>query len=298
MKQRTEILAPATVEVVYRYLAAIFGAAVKDRLIVRSPCVGIKLPRAAPAEVVPATTSEVLAIADSMPPGYRALVLLAAATGVRQGEAFGVVLRNLDLVRGELRVDRQLVLRVHHLPEFAPPKTDASVRTIPLSDGVVEVLLAHLAEYPALDRSPYGSLVFTTATGDAIRRNRFGEMWRRALRQSDVRQDLTFHDLRHYYASLLIRHGESVKVIQRRLGHKTAKETLDTYGHLWPDSDEKTRSAVDGELLRGLIADAGLSRGVPSVTEGARQRPGIPRPGRGLGGVSDRETAGHKGCRW
>ena len=34
------------------------------------------------------------------------------------------------------------------------------------------------------------------------------------------------------------RHGESVKVVQRRLGHKTAKETLDTYGHLWPDSDD------------------------------------------------------------
>jgi len=50
--------------------------------------------------------------------------------------------------------------------------------------------------------------------------------------------------LDHYYASLLIRHGESVKVIQRRLGHKAAKETLDTYGHLWPYSGregEKSR---------------------------------------------------------
>ena len=55
----------------------------------------------------------------------------------------------------------------------------------------------------------------------------------------------TFHDLRHFYASLLIRHGESVKTVQARLGHAGAAETLDTYSHLWPDSDDRTREAVD-----------------------------------------------------
>jgi len=57
-----------------------------------------------------------------------------------------------------------------------------------------------------------------------------------------------FHALRHYYASLLIRHGESVTAVQSRLGHKTAKETLDTYAHLWPDSEDRTRAAVDSVL--------------------------------------------------
>jgi integrase len=54
--------------------------------------------------------------------------------------------------------------------------------------------------------------------------------------------------MRHFYASLLIRHGESVKVVQGRLGHATAAETLDTYSHLWPDSDDTTRAAVDATL--------------------------------------------------
>lgn len=57
-----------------------------------------------------------------------------------------------------------------------------------------------------------------------------------------------FHELRHDYASLLIRHGESVKTVQARLGHTSASETLDTYSHLWPDNDEPTRVAVDGVL--------------------------------------------------
>jgi len=56
------------------------------------------------------------------------------------------------------------------------------------------------------------------------------------------------HTLRHYYASLLIRHGESVKTVQERLGHASAVETLDTYSHLWPDSDDRTREAVDAVI--------------------------------------------------
>lgn len=56
------------------------------------------------------------------------------------------------------------------------------------------------------------------------------------------------HDLRHYLASLLIGSGLDVKVVQHRLVHGSAKTTLDTYGHLWPDSDESARAAVGAVL--------------------------------------------------
>jgi len=58
----------------------------------------------------------------------------------------------------------------------------------------------------------------------------------------------TFHWLRHYYASLPIQYDESVKTVQAPLGHATAAETLDTYGHLWPDSDDRTRQAASTAL--------------------------------------------------
>jgi integrase len=54
-----------------------------------------------------------------------------------------------------------------------------------------------------------------------------------------------YHDLRHYFASLLIASGADVKTVQARLRHASAKTTLDTYGHIWPDRDESTRAAVD-----------------------------------------------------
>lgn len=54
-----------------------------------------------------------------------------------------------------------------------------------------------------------------------------------------------YHELRHFYASVLIRAGESVKVVQKRLGHSSAQMTLDIYAHLWPEDDETTRAALD-----------------------------------------------------
>jgi integrase len=63
-----------------------------------------------------------------------------------------------------------------------------------------------------------------------------------------------YHDLRHYYASLLIASGADVKVVQARLRHASAMTTLDTYGHLWPDSEDATRAAV-AAVWRGRADD-------------------------------------------
>jgi integrase len=80
-------LAPSTIGVVYSFLAGIFRAVVRDRLIVASPCVGIRLPKPEPKRVEPLATEKVEALIDAMPERYRALVILAAGTGLRQGEA-------------------------------------------------------------------------------------------------------------------------------------------------------------------------------------------------------------------
>ena len=61
-----------------------------------------------------------------------------------------------------------------------------------------------------------------------------------------------YHDLRHYFASLPIADGADVKTVQARLRHASAKTTLDTYGHIWPNRDESTRAAVDAVLTAYL----------------------------------------------
>ena len=243
VKGRAEVLAPSTVEVVYRILAAILNAAVDDRPIARSPCAGVRLPRQVNRQVEPPTVEQVEALIDAMPERYSALVVLAAGTGLRQGECFGLSVDRVDFLRRTIRVDRQLVLAGKGQPEFGPPKTAASVRTVPLPDVVGTAIASHLERYSTAG----DGLIFTNESDGSIRRNRFGELWRATVEQTDL-SGLRFHDLRHFYASLLIRHGESVKVVQARLGHASASETLDTYSHLWPDNEERTRAAVDAVL--------------------------------------------------
>ena len=58
----------------------------------------------------------------------------------------------------------------------------------------------------------------------------------------------TPHDLRHYFASVQIRGGQSIKVLQALLGHKSAVETWGTYGHLMGDEDNRSRSVIEDVL--------------------------------------------------
>jgi integrase len=248
VKQLSLDLAPATVGVVHRILAGIFKAAVRDRRIVASPCEGTRLPKVHRQRIEPMTFEAVEALTAAMPERYRALVTLAAGTGLRQGEIFGLTVDRIDFLRRQLTVDRQLVTMPDRAPYLAPPKTQASVRVVPLPQVVVDAVAAHLATWPT------DQFVFNTELGDPIRRTAFSErIWRPALKRAGL-SGVTMHGLRHFYASLLIRHGESVKTVQARLGHASAAETLDTYSHLWPDSDDRTRAAVDSVL--GRVADS------------------------------------------
>jgi len=245
VRDRSEVIGANTLQTVYRYFVAIMRAAVADRVVARTPFDGVKLPKKVLLEVIPPTVDAVRAIEANIEGRYRALVTLTAGTGLRQGEAFGLTVDRVDFLRRTIRVDRQVVLLKRTPPYLGPPKTDASYRTIPLPDVVGTALAAHLKEFPVTH--PEG-LIFTNRNGEMLRRTAFNpQAWQPALKASGL-HGVGFHGLRHFYASLLIRHGESVKVVQKRLGHATAAQTLDTYGHLWSDSDDMTRAAVDSVL--------------------------------------------------
>ena len=77
------------------------------------------------------------------------------------------------------------------------------------------------------------------------------------------RRGRRFHDLRHFYASTLIAANLNPKVIQARLGHATITETMDTYGHLFPDAEDLGRGAIDADL-----------GGTARICDGTRTEPG------------------------
>lgn len=248
VKRMSGAMAPSTVGVAHGVVSSIFKAAVRDRRVMANPCEGTKLPAVVKRKVKPPTTEQVEVLRDRLPDELRALVTFTAGVGARQGEVFAVSrddrLRLLG-VNPIVTIDRQLLTVGGGRTEFGPLKTKASYRQVPLPRVVVDELNRHIAEFGV----EADGLLFTLE-GRPLTRQTFGHVWRPASKAAGLSEDTGtgMHALRHYYASLLIRFGESVKTVQERLGHATAAETLDTYSHLWPDSDDRTREAIDSVL--------------------------------------------------
>lgn len=238
-------LAPSSVEAYFRVFAQIMRAAHRDRLIAESPCAGVKLPRRDRGHTVTRvlSVSEVAKLADAVPDRYRALVVVSAALGLRQGEACGLTVDRIDFLRRTVTIDRQVVSRGRaEEAGFGPPKTPSSVRTIPLPATVVDVLAAHLAEFgEGPDR-----LVFTTRDVAMISRQTWHGAFSAAADRAGIKA--SSHDLRHHAASLLISAGCSPRAVASFLGHRNAAETLNTYSHLWPTDEGRIVAAIDGAL--------------------------------------------------
>ncbi len=89
-----------------------------------------------------------------------------------------------------------------------------------------------------------GSL-FTGRTGEPLSLVYYRGVIAHAVERAGLPAGTTSHDLRHHFASVLLAAGESVVAVAERLGHENASLVLSTYGHLMPDSEARTRRAVD-----------------------------------------------------
>src|SRR5436190_3341871 len=131
-------------------------------------------------------------------------------------------------------------------------KTECSQWPIPIPADLALVLSAHVKQFSSI-----GWYVMTDESGHQMGPWQLQRAFRAARAEVEgLPGGFRFHDLRHYYASLLINSGLDVKVVQTRMRHASAKTTLDVYGHLMEDSDETTRAAIGGVITaRGLSAD-------------------------------------------
>ncbi|MFD5950633.1 tyrosine-type recombinase/integrase [Streptomyces collinus] len=244
---------------IFAHVSTVFTAAVEDRIIRVNPCSArsVKAPRLEPRKVKPWSVGKVTAVRAALPDRYQDLVNVAAGLGLRQGEAFGLAVEDVDFLGGVVHVVRQVKLLQRHRAVFAPPKSGRE-RDVPLPESVAFALAGHLERHPAprvtlpwktLDGPPVtASLLFTSAEGLALNRNRFNDrVWRPALRTAGVDPGRSngMHALRHFYASVLLDAGESIKALSEYLGHHDPGFTLRTYTHLMPSSETRTRAAVD-----------------------------------------------------
>lgn len=238
---RKKGLAASTRRTRYNYVRMAFLAAMRARVIRQDPTAGITPPRVPKTETkMNVPTSEQVGKALAAAGDFRAYLAVCAFAGLRLGEAAGLQLRDVDFLRRTLVVRRQIQGQVNARTVEVDPKYE-SARTVYLPEALVLELAAFIERHPPV--GPEGWL-FTNGPYP-WNRNSAGNQWRR-LRGTVGMEEFTLHDLRHYYASGLIAAGCDVVTVQHALGHSSPTITLNTYSHLWPKAEDRTRNAAEG----------------------------------------------------
>mgnify|MGYP000889355088 CR=1 FL=1 len=246
-------LAPTSVRYSIGRLSQALAAAVRLRLLPSNPAKNAILPkgrRPGPGRVLSA--EEVAQVAAALR-GHRlgAMWLLMLGTGLRPGEALGLLWEDLDLPAGTLHVRRTLWRPTGRAPVLTAPKTASSERDVPLSPDLVAVLKAHRARQAA-ERLAAGPLwegqgmVFCSPLGKPLGYDTTRQL-ANLLTASGVER-ITMQGLRHSAATLLIDAGIDARTVADRLGHSSVTTTLTYYKKTTPERQQEA-----SDLLAGMM---------------------------------------------
>jgi integrase len=264
--------APETVRSVLTPLSRIFATAVRAGIAETNPVAGLdkgERPKLERAEMRVLDRAEIPALIDATPPDYRLLVELSIYTGLRQSEALGLTWQDLALAtpKPTLTVRMQLDRAFRRVA----PKTKTARRVIPVPPTLAGHLREHRERALALGQAAPGDFVFRSADGgpmshrDIVRKG-LDQAVEAASLDGAGRPKLTWHCLRHTYASLLIAKRLPITYVSRRLGHATSTVTLDRYGHLWGAAEDDDLAI---EALEGLQPQRPADHGTASDGEAA-----------------------------
>lgn len=250
-------LAPTTIRTRFNNVRSVLRAAVRDRVLPRDVSERVTLPRrrkTSAAMEIP-TTGEVGDLVRSAAPNFKAYVATCAFGGLRLGEAAALRVSDIDFMRKELDVRRQVQRANGGQVELRPPKY-GSERTVNAPDQLIEMLSEHVRLFvPGDDPDRW---MWPGQNDGPWHQNTVGYYWRKTREKAGVSYHL--HDLRHFFASGLIAAGCDVVTVQRALGHGSATVTLNTYSHLWPDARDRTRAAAAGLFVESLGSTADALR--------------------------------------
>jgi integrase len=249
----------STVAKSYRLLRAILATAVEDAVLPRNPCIvrgaGVERPPERPV----ATIDQVYALAETITPPFRALVLTATFTGLRLGELRALKRRHLDLLHARVRVVEQLQELRDGTLVTGPPKTDAGTRTVALPKILLSELDAHLARWAGPGTEDY---VFAGANAGPFRRGTLYAAWRAATAALGL-AGLRFHDLRHTGNTLAAAAGASTKELMVRMGHASPRAAL-IYQHATSERDDAIAVAINAHIEHARQDETGAVRKVPA----------------------------------
>jgi integrase len=229
-------LRPGSVRQTHRVLSLILDMAVADGRIGRNPAQGARLPRQVRTEPMYLSAEQVSALAEAAGP-HELTILTLAFTGLRFGELAALKVRRFDAERRRLSVVES-VTEVGSELVWTTPKTHQT-RSVPVP-AQLALHLALLCEGKSPDDP-----IFPSPLGKTLRLSNWRKTVFNPACQEAGLEGLRPHDLRHTAASLAIRSGANVKVVQQMLGHASAAMTLDVYAGLFADDLDAVADRLD-----------------------------------------------------
>jgi integrase len=228
--------APGSVRHVKAAMSSCFQDAVRGELIATNPARATRTATPPKAKLTTPSPEQVRTLVDAAAGTvWEIPTLVCAATGARMSEVLGLRWRDVDLDRGCVKVVETLVRHLDGSLGFAPPKTRAAVREIPLPKRAVVRLRAYKIEQ-AQRRLRLGDgwrdldLVCERGDGKPSDPSSFSHAFARIADQVGL-GDVRLHDLRHSYATQMARAGTPAFVTAAILGHSSPAFTQATYQH-------------------------------------------------------------------
>lgn len=224
-----------------------FKLAMKWGLINRNPVDAIETPRIESKEFTVLDLDQSKRFRDAVKDDrLEALYIMAIATGMRQGELFGLKWKDIDFASQSLSI-RRTVAEVNGEFIVGEPKTKSARRKVSLPDFAVEALNRHRERMKGEGLAGC-EFVFVDSQGGFIRRQNLLRRSHYPLLEAAGLPRIRFHDLRHSAATILLAMDVHPKIVQELLGHSKINITLDTYSHVLPSLHKDAASKMDAAL--------------------------------------------------
>ncbi len=244
-------LAPETVKGIYNIVKAAFAQAHDNGLIPKNVAKKITLPKIEKKRVRVFTVDEQKRFIDAAKATYQGEVfILDLGTGLRIGEILALSWADIDFNEGTLSVNRTLNITKDYddiesqwQKTFGTPKTESSIRKVPLLPNLQTMLKAIRSEQESLKVRLEGgyednNLVFATRLGRPLDPRNMQRTFASILKKAEIEKGIHIHCLRHSFATRGLENGIELKVMQELLGHSSINMTADLYTHVLPEKKQ------------------------------------------------------------
>lgn len=253
---RRKELSPKSIKNIHGVLCKALSEAVRIKYIASNPASGCILPKTIREEIHPFEADEIRSFMRAIHGNpSEEIFFVALNTGMRLSEILGLRWSRVDLKKGMIRVDAQMLVKrgSEAARELGSPK-NSKPRTFKPAPAVIDCLRSVERKQKEW-RLKAGSmwcnglgLVFTNEAGQEIPHATVEHRFARVLEEAGIEAH-RFHDLRHTFTVESLRAGVDVKTVSEMLGHSSVSFTLDVYGHVTTAMQDEAAARLQAVIL-------------------------------------------------